>query len=30
MNRSNIIFVLVMTLLVLQLIQHYFFSGSGQ
>lgn len=29
-NRGNIIFVLVMTLLVLQLIQHYFFSGSGQ
>lgn len=29
MNRSNIIFVLVMTLLVLQLIQHYFFSGGG-
>ena len=27
-NRSNIIFVLVMTLLVLQLIQHYFFSGA--
>ena len=29
MNRSNLIFILVMTLLVLQLIQHYFFSGAG-
>ncbi len=28
MNRGNIIFLLVMTLLVLQLIQHYFFSGA--
>ena len=28
MNRSNIIFVLVITLLVLQLIQHYFFTGA--
>lgn len=28
MNRRNIIFVLVITLLILQLIQHYFFSGA--
>jgi len=28
MNRGNIIFVLIMLLLVLQLIQHYFFSGA--
>ena len=28
MNRRNIIFVLVITLLTLQLIQHYFFSGA--
>ena len=28
MNRGNIIFLLVMTLLVLQLIQHYFFTGA--
>lgn len=28
MNRSNLIFVLVMALLVLQLIQHYFLSGA--
>lgn len=27
-NRNNIIFVLVMALLVLQLVQHYFFSGT--
>ncbi len=30
MNRSNLIFILVATLLVLQLIQHYFFSGGAQ
>ncbi len=29
MNRRNIIFVLVITLLILQLIQHYFFSGAA-
>ncbi len=28
MNRNNIVFILVMTLLVLQLIQHYFFTGA--
>lgn len=28
MNRSNIVFILVTVLLVLQLIQHYFFSGA--
>lgn len=28
MNRQNLIFILVMTLLVLQLVQHYFFSGG--
>ncbi len=28
MNRQNLIFILVMTLLVLQLVQHYFFSGA--
>ncbi|GAA5525829.1 hypothetical protein Maes01_02402 [Microbulbifer aestuariivivens] len=28
MKRGNIIFLLVMILLVLQLLQHYFFSGA--
>ncbi|SDK37294.1 hypothetical protein SAMN05216212_2195 [Microbulbifer yueqingensis] len=28
MNRNNIVFILVMALLVLQLIQHYFFTGT--
>ncbi|MBB5211600.1 hypothetical protein HNQ53_001818 [Microbulbifer hydrolyticus] len=28
MNRRNLIFILVMTLLVLQLVQHYFISGA--
>lgn len=28
MIRRNLIFILVMTLLVLQLVQHYFFSGG--
>lgn len=29
MNRGNIVFILVTALLVLQLIQHYFFSGAS-
>jgi hypothetical protein len=29
-NRRNLVFALVTTLLILQLIQHYYFSGSGQ
>jgi hypothetical protein len=27
-NRGNIVFILVMALLVLQLVQHYFLSGT--
>lgn len=28
MNRQNIIFSLVLLLLILQLVRHYFFSGA--